>query len=307
MFRILFVISLVWFVLPLATMAQVPDHLLISEVQIAGVTARDEFVELFNPTSTGIPVDGWKLVKHTSTGSASNLLSSSKFPNVIILPYTFFLIAHPDYQGGVTPDVSYSAASNSLASNNAVLLIDPNDVVVDLVGLGDASDFEGQATVNPADGQSIVRREIALPSGILAPAQDTDDNSADFILSDTPTPQNSDVALPVNLLASEAYWSPAGVVLTWRSEAQGILHWHIYRSKVGSGVERRITVEPIPVSDSGGYDYLDTSAIPGTVYTYVLETVDHSGAVNRSTVLTAIPSAVRLNTLATTWARLKQR
>ena len=38
------------------------DHLIITEVQVAGESASDEFVEIFNPTNENINLEGWNVV-----------------------------------------------------------------------------------------------------------------------------------------------------------------------------------------------------------------------------------------------------
>src|SRR3990172_11656250 len=53
------------------------NHVVISEVQVAGVTdADDEFVELYNPTEADINLSGWSLTKKISNGTETNLDSS---------------------------------------------------------------------------------------------------------------------------------------------------------------------------------------------------------------------------------------
>lgn len=63
------------------------DHVVISEVQVGGSTANDEFVELYNPTSSPITMSGWRLTKKASTGTKYNLVSSlnGTMPNVKLL------------------------------------------------------------------------------------------------------------------------------------------------------------------------------------------------------------------------------
>lgn len=52
------------------------DNVVINEVQIAGVTSDDEFVELFNPTNSAIDLTDWRLTRATAAGNESNLVSS---------------------------------------------------------------------------------------------------------------------------------------------------------------------------------------------------------------------------------------
>ncbi|MFH1048473.1 MAG: lamin tail domain-containing protein, partial [Patescibacteria group bacterium] len=41
--------------------AESAPHLVISEIQIAGVTADDEFIELYNPTDMAVDLLGWSI------------------------------------------------------------------------------------------------------------------------------------------------------------------------------------------------------------------------------------------------------
>lgn len=155
-------------------------HLVISEVQIAGFNATDEFVEIYNPTSTEVDLAGWRLTRSTSTGTEANLVASM---SGTIAAGKHLLVAHPDYLGGVTPDVLYSAASNNIASNGAVNLYSDGGVtLVDRLGFGTGVDFETQSVDNPTASGSAERN----PKD-----EDTDNNFNDFDLRTVSDPQNS--------------------------------------------------------------------------------------------------------------------
>ena len=134
----------------------VADHVVISEIQIEGVSATDEFVELYNPTSSSVDMEGWRLTRKTSTGTESNLVSSI---SGIIPAYGFFLIAHPNYDDATVPDLPYSAPSNSITGHNSVILYsDAGITEVDKVGMDMAIDFEGSTTGNPPPSTSTERK-----------------------------------------------------------------------------------------------------------------------------------------------------
>ncbi|MBI2263456.1 lamin tail domain-containing protein, partial [Candidatus Berkelbacteria bacterium] len=179
------------FYLPLKAKAAAPaSHVVISEIQIGGSTATDEFVELYNPTSATIDLSNWRLSGKSSSGTLGNLLTS--FPkDANILAFSFLLIAHPNYTGSVKEDLSYST-NNSLAINNTIILYsDAGLTTVDKVGWGTAKDFEGNAfALNPANVQGLERKP-----GNLYPEQgnglDTNNNDQDFDLRTISQPQNS--------------------------------------------------------------------------------------------------------------------
>jgi hypothetical protein len=156
------------------------NNLFINEVQTAGTSSSDEFIELFNPADMPIILDGYKLSKKTKAGKESVLLSSAKFLGTIAA-HGYFLIAHPSYKDSVSADLAYSGSSYYLTSDNTVLLYDKSGILLDKVGFGAAADFENAPTPSPADSQSIERKNFA----------DTDNNTDDFSINTSPSPQNS--------------------------------------------------------------------------------------------------------------------
>jgi len=158
----------------------------INEIQTAGVTVKDEFIELYNPNDIDINLESFELKKKVfPSGKESNLVSSGSFSGTI-LAHRFFLIVPPqnsdgteNYTGLATPDLRYSGTTFAIASNNTVLIYNKEGVLLDKVGFGTAQDFETMPIANPTTGKSIERKILG---------QDTDDNSADFIISDMPTP-----------------------------------------------------------------------------------------------------------------------
>jgi predicted extracellular nuclease len=183
----LFIIFL--FSLALLTPIQISSHstlghVVISEIQVSGGTASDEFVELVNPTDCPVSLEGWKLTKKTSTGNESNLVSNL---TGTIPAHGFFLITHQTgYDGPVVADLTYSGATYSIANNNTVLLYADQDKVqlVDKVGFADPDksvEAEGSPAPNPPANGSLERIS----------SQDNDLNSADFTLREVSDPQNS--------------------------------------------------------------------------------------------------------------------
>ena len=170
----------------------IADHVVISEVQIGGATAKDEFVELYNPTNAQVSLEGWYLTKKTSGGTEGNLLAG--FPDTSIPAHGFFLITpQSNYTGSVTADATYSQTTNSIAADNTVILYSDNKItVVDKVGFGDAADNETLSYPdNPGDNKSLQRMiNATIKEGGYGPAWDTNNNSADFFTQAEPSPQN---------------------------------------------------------------------------------------------------------------------
>ena len=172
------------FKIPESIFASSANHVVISEIQIAGSVANDEFVELFNPTENTIDLSSWKLARRTANGiDSSDYLTIDSSVSGTISPHGFYLVAHPEYNGTITPDEFYSATtSGRLAEDNAVLLYDNNHNLIDLVGLGDAQSSESGTIANPSVGGSVRR---------INNSEDTDNNSLDFTILAVSDPQNS--------------------------------------------------------------------------------------------------------------------
>ena len=172
----------------------VASHVVISEIQISGGSdADDEFVELYNPTDSSVDLTGWRLNKTNSGGSAQNLVASMSGN---IPAHGYFLVANPDYDGVVAEDLTYSATTSAITSNNTVnLFSDAGVTIVDKVGFGIPFDSEGTPfATNPGDDGSIERKPGETnPAG--GNGDDTDNNDNDFALRSASDPQNSSSAI----------------------------------------------------------------------------------------------------------------
>jgi PKD repeat protein len=135
--------SYVFFCIPLASAETVPSpSIIISEIQIKGTKADDEFIRLQNTTSTALDLNGFKLTKKIISGATckESLLVSTKHFQGIIQPQGSFLIAHPTYQDFYAAPLDYSSASYYLSENTTVLLYDQAGVLLDRKTIGEACD-----------------------------------------------------------------------------------------------------------------------------------------------------------------------
>ena len=144
--------------------------------------ASNEFVELFNAGSSAADVGGFKVAYRSSAGTSDTTLAT--IPAGTSIPAGgFYLLAGSGYLGSHTPDQSFSA---SLASTGGgVAVRDTTGTILDSVGYGDSTNafVETHAATAPpataAPGSS---------SGRVPDGHDTNDNSADFSVSATPSP-----------------------------------------------------------------------------------------------------------------------
>ncbi|MDD4521268.1 MAG: endonuclease [Bacilli bacterium] len=169
-----------------------------------GATYKQDFVELYNNSSSNINLNGYCLYYASATGTFSSYTSLSG----TILAKSYFLIQEAAGSGGTTnipnADVAGTIAMSATAFKLALTYSttaptsasDAN--VIDFVGAGSTAD-QREGTVNapaPSNTNSIAR---TISDGI---AVDTDQNSADFIAG-TPTPMNGAFSVADRIMAYE--------------------------------------------------------------------------------------------------------
>ncbi|WP_223748714.1 lamin tail domain-containing protein [Myxococcus sp. XM-1-1-1] len=187
------------------------NHVVISEAAPAGPGgANDEFVELFNPTTSPVDLSGWKLQYKSATGTT--YLSFTLPAGSVIQPRGFFLVTHPDYAGSVAGDANWGPAFSMSASRTGggnlrlggpalttTNMNDPAKVDAFAYGTGNAPEGTAFPTV-PAEAGSFERKATVsstaatMEGGSDAAAgngYDSDDNASDFILRTQRQPQNS--------------------------------------------------------------------------------------------------------------------
>ncbi len=256
-------------------------HILINEIQIAGITAKDEFITLFNPNSVDVNLEGFSLKKKTSNGNESNLVSAGAFlGNIPALGYFLIVPKTNDdgtktYTGLVTPDLYYSGKSFSVASDNTVLLYDGDDKLLDKIGFGSVQDFETAPAENPPDGESLRRIN----------GQDTDNNKIDFQLvdinsqnPDTHMDAVTDTQAPLRSNGQPVQMFPAGTTQTNISLQTDEPATCRYSSTLGQDYDATFTTF-LTTSGTSHTTPVD-SLNDGTTYTYYIKCADASGNKN---------------------------
>ncbi len=162
-------------------------HLVISEVMTGGAGASDEFVELYNPASVSLSLDGLELVYVTASG-ATVTRKAVWGPGVEIGPGGHVLVAN---ESGVFAGIADGTYAGGLAATGGsmALRVVAAAHAIDAVGWGTATSswLEGSPAPAAPAGSSLER----LPGGALGSGQDTDGNLVDFVVRPAPDPQNS--------------------------------------------------------------------------------------------------------------------
>ncbi|MFC6150034.1 MULTISPECIES: ExeM/NucH family extracellular endonuclease [Mumia] len=173
------------------------DHLVINEAYLnggsAGATYLNKFVELYNPTSSPIEVDGWT-VQYRSYSSTTAFTGKIALTGTIPAGAHYLVSGNANSTNGAalpTPDapstIAFSGNANggtlaltktadTLTGDGATVVANPN--VVDLLGYGVSNTSE---TAPVASGYSVTA-SVNRTDGT-----DTNNNSADFT-SAAPTP-----------------------------------------------------------------------------------------------------------------------
>ena len=151
----------------------------INEVQTAGASASDEFVELYNPCGNPVSLAGASLQYRSATGITDNAMADL---TGTISANGFYLVASTAYAGSADQPKGWKSVSGIAATGGGIALEDGAGGRIDSVGWGSANNtfVEKSAAAAPATGHSIGRK----PDG-----NDTNDNSADFQEFTTPTPR----------------------------------------------------------------------------------------------------------------------
>jgi hypothetical protein len=151
-------------------------------------SATDEFVELFNSGASAADLGGYRLVYRSGADTGDVALATIP-AGTMLAPGAFYLFGGSGYAGAKPADQAFSAALAATAGG--IGLRDAGGELVDSVGYGTATNafVETQPAPAPSTTAPPGSSDIRLPDG-----RDTDDNSADFTVTASPTPGGPNVS-----------------------------------------------------------------------------------------------------------------
>ena len=174
----------------------VSPNLVISQFQVAGgssVPANDEFIEIHNTSSSGIDLNGFRVVYRSAAGT-NDVVFAQWTTSTIIPAGGYYLIASTSYDGTVTPNLTYnpSTCSCSMSATGGGLAIRSGaantGIIFDSVGYGSASNAFIETAVTSAPAAN------ASQSRVNNGCQDTDNNANDFSTVNPAAPRSGSTA-----------------------------------------------------------------------------------------------------------------
>ena len=173
--------------------ARVSPNFVVSQFQVAGGSANDEFIELHNTSANAVDLNGYRVV-YRSSGGINDVAFADWTTSTIVPPGGYYLIASTGYDGTVTPNFTYnpttcscsmSATGGGIAIRNGAL---NSGVLIDSVGYGSATNAFIETTVTSAPPANA--GQSRLNNG----CQDSDNNVSDFSTLNPAAPRNAAIA-----------------------------------------------------------------------------------------------------------------
>ena len=148
----------------------------------SGAPFRNDFVELYNPSTAEVAVGGWKVEYFSATGGSGGSVLLPAGATVQPGGYYLLQLAGGTTNGVALPTPDATGSMNMSATNGRVDLTNASATLMDRAGFGTANLFEGTAAAPAANNTNSIQRD---PAGA-----DTDNNNVDF-KTGAPTPRNS--------------------------------------------------------------------------------------------------------------------
>ena len=163
-------------------------QLVISEFRTRGPGgASDEFVEVYNPTSSTITIGGLKIRASNNLGVISDRVTITA--GTTLGSGCHYLVANTSYTGLVAANQTYGTG---IADDGGIAITRANGTtIIDQVGMSAGSAYKEGTPLAPLTN-NVEQSYEREPGGAFGNGTDTNDNSADFLLNPSSSnPQNS--------------------------------------------------------------------------------------------------------------------
>ena len=180
------------------------DHLVINEIQADSINGtggdKDNWIELYNPTDNAVDlkVANYRIEKTVTAADPGIVMrigdnNDGSYPGGTIIPARgFYLIVRDDANDtlkskadaiGTSDNFTWTGTKYTFYLGTGAISSDIDSDIIDKVGFGSAKYYEGSGPAPAiAESKSIERQSIG---------QDTNNNSVDFFIQESPNPQNS--------------------------------------------------------------------------------------------------------------------
>mgnify|MGYP000265230913 CR=1 FL=1 len=203
-------------IFPLPVAAGTAPDIIIREIQIAGASTSDEFIELENTTDRTIDINDWKLRKRTQSGAESSIKDFSLGAGFSLDIPSHGTLLWTNSAGAFQALTDKRFASTaSLTDNNSIALFDDKGALIDAItyGTSHAKPFSGSAvaTINPTKGQSLTRDKHTL--ALLVSESPSPENTAmirEKVIAPPSSLPSSDGSKNISIRINELFPNPSG-------------------------------------------------------------------------------------------------
>jgi hypothetical protein len=268
---------------------QVANHLVISQAfGGGGINAgypTNDFVELYNPTSSAVSLSAWSLQYALPLSSSWVVINLSGS----VPAHAYFLIVLGTNNAGIgtaLPAADLTAPTNigsvniKLAlssSTTAFTVTDPSGSSVDFLGTGTANGFEGAAAPAGSNTTSWLRKagSSATASSMTPPGgadaykgngYDANNNSTDFVTQTSITARNSSTVVTLPLVFNGVSGSNQNnqVMVNWSVTDESDIDYYVVERCVDGSTFQDVATVNAAGGTSGSYHYSWTDPLPAT-------------------------------------------
>lgn len=153
------ILSFILLVIPMALLADITHAAstpVLSQIQIAGESVNDEYIELWNPSDTDVHLSGWSIRKKTQSDTTPKGTSLKTFSTGDTLPaHGYFLWTNTK---SIFADFADTTTTTNLTDNNSLALFDKNENQIHALtwGIGHTNPFIPSVSTNPKKNECLL-------------------------------------------------------------------------------------------------------------------------------------------------------